>query len=138
MSEDVDAVQEVIRAAYANWAKALADLPDVSGGLAEDIAGGRAWVAMVEGEIVGCLIGGDVSGRWHLSNVAVAPEHGGKGFGRALMAFAVTEAARVGASGMALATHRDMPGNVALYKRLGWRVVAKEGNRIMMHRSTHD
>jgi predicted N-acetyltransferase YhbS len=138
LNEDIDAVREVIRAAYANWAKALAVLPDVSGGVAEDVAGGRVWVAVVEGEIVGCLIGGEVSGRWHLANVAVAPEHGGKGVGRDLMTFAVIEARRVGATGMALATHRAMPGNVALYGKLGWRVVAEEGNKIMMHRSTHD
>ena len=135
-SVDANAIRAVIRAAYAVWAKTLPDLPDVAAGVAEDIAGGRVWIAEQGSEITGCLIGGMVGEHWHLANVAVSPDHGSKGIGRALIAFAVVQAKQQGAHEMALATHRAMPGNVALYERLGWEVSGEVGNNIMMRRST--
>ncbi|MBT8460470.1 MAG: GNAT family N-acetyltransferase [Boseongicola sp.] len=133
---DIEAVEAVISRAYAPWLAKIAELPDVAAGVPEDIADCRVWVAVEAQEIRGCLIGGPESGRWHVANVAVAPDHGGKGVGRALMAFAVDQARREGLREMALATHRDMPGNVNLYERLGWVVTDESGNKIMMKRRT--
>lgn len=138
LSKDAEAVGEVIRAAYAPWVKMLSDLPDVSAGVTEDIASERVWVAVEGGEIVGCLIGGVITEQWQVTNVAVAPDHGGKGVGRALMTFAVARAKHEGATEMALATHRAMPGNIALYERLGWTVSGENGNKIMMRRRTYE
>lgn len=131
---DADAIRKVINAAYAVWSVTLPDLPDVAGGVDEDIAAGRVWVAAEREAIIGCLIGGVIPGRWHLANIAVAPDHGGRGVGQALLAFAVEEAARSGVDEVALATHRKMPGSIALYKRLGWDVSGEDGNKIMMRR----
>jgi len=137
-SNDADAIRKVIKAAYAVWSVSLPDLPDVAGGVDEDIAAGRVWIAVEKEVIVGCLIGGMVSGRWHLANIAVSPDQGGRGVGKALMAFALVEAARLDAAEMTLATHRKMLGVIALYKRLGWEVSGEDGNKIMMRRSTHE
>ena len=132
--DDADAVRKVILAAYAPWVPKLPDLPDVSGGVSEDIEARRAWVAEHGDAIVGCLIGGIVGDHWHVANVAVSPRHGGKGIGRRLMEHAVEEAKRANVSAMALATHRDMPGNVVLYEKLGWQVSGEAGTKIMMRR----
>ena len=131
---DAGPTQKVINAAYAVLSVTLPDLPAVADGVDEDIAAGRVWVATEREDVIGCLIGGVVSGRWHLANIAVAPDHGGRGVGQALMTFAVEEAARSGVDEMALATHRKMPGVIAFYKRLGWDVSGEDGNKIMMRR----
>ena len=133
---DVSRVRGVIRLAYASWADRLPDLPDVSGGVEDEIAAGRVWVATEGRGIVGCLIGGVDDGVWHVANVAVAPDQAGKGCGSALMQHAVELARRAGVGQMALATHVDMARNVVMYERLGWEVSNRDGNRIMMHRDT--
>ena len=132
--DDAEAVRKVILAAYAPWFEKLPDLPDVSGGVCDDIEARRVWVAEHGDVIVGCLIGGVVGDHWHVANVAVSPEHAGQGIGRRLMEHAVEEALRANVFTMALATHRDMPGNVVLYEKLGWQVSGEAGTKIMMRR----
>ncbi len=133
-SKDADAIRAVINAAYAVWSVTLPDLPDVASGVAEDIAAGRVWIATEREVTIGCLIGSVVLGRWHLANIAVAPDHGRRGVGQALMAFAVAQATMSGVDEMALATHRKMRGVIAFYKRLGWEVSGEDGNKVMMRR----
>ena len=108
----------------------------MSGGVGADIAAEQVLVAVDGNAPIGCLIGGMIDGMWHVANIAVSPSPAGTGVGSALMRFAVAQDLRDGVDEMALARHRDMPRNVALYERLGWRVSGEDGNRIMMHRDT--
>ncbi len=133
-TDDAVAVQAVIRAAYAAWKDRLPDLTDISGGVEDDISKGRVWAALEGESVVGCLIGGASADAWHVANVAVAPQHGGKGIGGALMRFAVEQALQADVKEMVLATHREMSGNVALYEHLGWQISDADGNRVMMRR----
>ncbi len=55
-----------------------------------------------------------------LDNVAVRPDRQGRGFGRALIAFAEAEARRLGFNYLRLYAHRTMVENIALYARLGF------------------
>ncbi len=55
-----------------------------------------------------------------LDNVAVRPDRQGNGFGRALIAFAETEARRLGYAELRLYTHEKMTENIAFYSRLGF------------------
>lgn len=56
----------------------------------------------------------------HVENVAVFPEHHGKGLGRALLAFAEDEARRRKLPAVELYTNVKMTENLALYPRLGY------------------
>ena len=56
-----------------------------------------------------------------LDNVAVRPDHQGQGIGRQLIAFAESEARRLGYGELRLYTHATMTENIALYRRLGFR-----------------
>jgi ribosomal protein S18 acetylase RimI-like enzyme len=55
-----------------------------------------------------------------LDNIAVSRERQGRGLGRRLIAFAETEARRLGYRELRLYTHETMTENVALYTRLGF------------------
>ena len=67
-------------------------------------------------------------------NIAVDPDAAGKGVGSALIGALEDTARAAGITDLSLATHRDMPGNVDFYRKLGWSVTGREGNRIMMAR----
>ena len=107
-------------------------MPDVTDGISEDIDQHLTWVCELDGRIVGGLVlilDGETA---LLANIAVHPEAGGRGIGRALIAAAEAEARAAGASQIDLATHVDMPANLVLYERLGWREVERSGSKVRM------
>ncbi|MCI2399897.1 GNAT family N-acetyltransferase [Aliiroseovarius subalbicans] len=130
-ASDSGALSHVIDAAYAPARATLPDLPDVSGGLADDIAAGSVWVAQTDGAVVGgAVLGlGDYA---HLVNLAVHPDFGGRGIARALIDVVQGVAKDAGFTALHLATHVGMPENVAMYHHLGWREVSRTGSKVMM------
>ena len=135
VATDANTLAAGIDAAYAQYAKRISDLPPVSDGCAEDIADNQVWVAVQGDEVVAglVLIAGD--GFMKLANLAVHPDHGGKGLGRRLIELSEREAKRRGFGEMRLNTHVDMPGNVRLYQHLGWTEVSRSDTTVSMKRS---
>lgn len=133
-SADAPALKDCINAAYEGYRKQIKDLPDVSGGIMEDILNNLVHVAEMDGKIVGgaVLVPGDT--HLLLANVAMHPDAAGLGLGRALLENADREALRLGFCEMRLSTHADMPENVALYEHLGWEVTGRSGNKIFMRK----
>jgi len=122
----------LIDAAYQPYRDRGIALPDVSGGLAEAIAAGQVWVI---GEApLGVLMMTTTPPDAHLMNIAVSAAAKGQGVGGRLIRFALDNARAVGCSRMALATHKDIPENVALYEHLGWQVTVREGMKVLMSR----
>lgn len=136
-AEPTDAAEIVtcIDAAYAPWFAAGLQLPDVSGGVEQDIRENLVWVIGHDDRITGCLIAAAGEKAWHLMNVAVHPEFAGQGLGKRLIATCVDAAKHAGAEQLLLATHAEMPANVALYSRLGWVITEKTETRIRMSRT---
>ena len=62
-----------------------------------------------------------------LDNVAVHPDHQGRGFGRRLIDFAEADARRQGYEALDLYTHELMTENIGMYRALGY---AETGRRI--------
>jgi GNAT superfamily N-acetyltransferase len=79
-----------------------------------------AWVAEIDGGVVGLLVLLPQEDHLLLDNVAVDPARHGQGIGRALMAFAEEEAIRQGYAELRLYTHEMMTENLAMYPALGW------------------
>ena len=121
-SEDVEAVRQIVRAAYGHYVARLGKPP---GPMLDDygqrVADKQAWVLEDEGEPAGVLVLEDGDGGLLLDNLAVSPATQGRGYGRALIAFAEQEARRRGYAEVRLYTNALMTENLALYGRLGFR-----------------
>ena len=129
---DSDGLTECIRAAYAAYDGRISDLPDVTAGIAEDIARDVVWIAESGGAIVGGLVmrlAGDVA---HIANLAVHPDGAGAGLGKRLMRRAEEQVHDAGVQEMRLATHVDLTEVQAFYARLGWSEFARAGNKVEM------
>jgi ribosomal protein S18 acetylase RimI-like enzyme len=84
----------------------------------------RAWVAVDDlGAIVGFSLAWLVDGEGHLDELAVTPEHGRRGLGRALVDEVVSWTAAQGLPSVTLTTFRDVPWNGPYYEKLGFHVV---------------
>ena len=72
-----------------------------------------------------------------VENVAVAPAFQGRGLGRRLMMHAETLAAGSGRTEIRLYTNARFTENIALYRRLGYRIDREEqlAHRIAVHMS---
>ena len=84
------------------------------------IAQHQVWVVEDGGELVGGLVLIPSGDHLLLDNIAVHPEHQGRGVGRALLELADTQARAQGYGELHLYTHETMTENIALYTRLGW------------------
>lgn len=73
---------------------------------------GFAWVELLDGHA-------------HLEELAVLPEHGQAGLGRALVEAAAAWAATAGLAAVTLSTYRDVPWNGPFYARCGFEVLAR-------------
>ncbi len=129
---DANALAACIDAAYAQYAERISDMPSVSDGCAEDIAKNQVWVAVQDDQIVAGLVLVAGKGFIKLANLAVHPDHGGKGLGRKLIELAEREAKRQGFGEMRLNTHVDMPLNVQLYQHMGWTEESRSDSTVSM------
>lgn len=140
--EDAPAIRQLVHDAYAHYVARLGKPP---GPMLDDydarILAGQAWLSEHDGTLEGVLVLEPTTGNaLLLDNVAVAPHAQGKGLGRALVAFAETEARRRNCTELRLYTHVLMTENLALYQRLGFhetgRVNEKGYHRIYMTKIT--
>ncbi|MGJ8618072.1 MAG: GNAT family N-acetyltransferase [Sulfitobacter sp.] len=132
IADDAESLAACIRAAYARYSDLT--LPDVAGGMVQEIAEHQVWVFEAGGEVVGGIALGKDEGRAHLRNIAVHPDHGGKGIGSALIKTAIAACRADGVRSIVLATHVGMPENVALYRHLGWVETGRENDKVYMSR----
>jgi GNAT superfamily N-acetyltransferase len=120
--EDVTAIRQLVHDAYSHHVARLGKPPGpMLDDYARRTADGQAWVLEDESALAGVLVLENVEGgTLLLDNVAVAPAAQGKGYGRALVAFAEAEARRRGHATLRLYTHVLMTENLVLYRRLGF------------------
>lgn len=134
-SEDAAGLRACIQAAYAPARQRGVLLPPVDEGVEEDIATNLVWVAEYDGAVAGGLIVAPVDDALHVMNLVVHPNAQGQGVARKLLSLAETHALTHGLSELRLATHRDMPENIALYQHLGWEENSREGVKVVMIKS---
>ena len=138
MLSDADALTSCIDAAYGRYENRISDMPQVSDGIADEITNNQVWVAVVGNEVIAGLFLVPQDGFMKLANLAVHPDHGGKGIGRKLTEHSENEARRQGYREMRLNTHVAMPENVQLYEHLGWEEVSRSGNIVSMRKYLTD
>ena len=85
------------------------------------VAEGIVWVIEADNAFAGYLIAYEKTpGSLHVENVAVPPEHQGKGLGKRLLAFAEDLARMRGLPQIDLYTNEKMTENLSVYPRLGF------------------
>ena len=131
---DADGLAECLTAAYAPYKHTIPDLPDVADDCAGQIARCQVWVIEQAGSIIAALLLTPGDGHLHLINVAVHPDHKGKGLGRYLISKAEAEAATHGFSALNLTTHAMMPENVRLYTHLGYHEEGRSTSKVFMRK----
>ena len=93
--------------------------------VATALVSGGAGIAEIGGEPVGAVRFRSAGDHLYVGRVAVDPACRGLGVARALMAFAERHAALAGIPETRLEVRRTLTGNVAMFERLGYAVVAK-------------
>src|SRR6266700_7868177 len=120
--EDRAAVEAIVDAAYSIYVERIGKPP---GPMLDDYAGLIAAGAVdvledPDGVIVALIVLLPKPDNLLLDNIAVRPDRQGRGLGRQLIAFAESEARRLGYTELRLYTHETMTENIALYARLGF------------------
>ena len=132
---DVAELVACIDAAYDVARESGIDLPPVSEGLDQDVRDNLVWVSVDDSQIAGVIVVAVTADHAHLMNIAVHPSAGGKGIAKSLIQCALVELRRLNVGRIDLATHVDMPGNVSLYRHMGWTETGRSGNKVHMSRA---
>ncbi len=121
---DAGAIGECVAAAYRHYIPRIGKPPGPMGDdYAEVVRRHRVFVAEAEdgaSGIIGVLVLMQTKTGMLLDNIAVHPEHQGKGIGRQLLQLAESKTRDLGHSHLQLYTHERMTENIALYKRAGY------------------
>ena len=124
---DADAVRALTRAAYAKWVPVVGREPRPMGAdYARAVCDHRIDLLYLDGVLVALIETVDEADCLLIENVAVAPDHQGRGLGRHLLAHAETIAAAAGHGRIRLYTNQLMATNLSLYARLGYGVDGEE------------
>ena len=114
-------VAGIVHEAYEHYVERIGKLP---GPMLDDYAAligdGAVSVLETDGAIAAILVLLPKPDHLLLDNIAVRKTRQGQGLGRRLIAFAETEARRLGFAELRLYTHVMMTENIALYTRLGF------------------
>jgi ribosomal protein S18 acetylase RimI-like enzyme len=134
-ADDVTAIEALVHACYEPYVARIGTrpLPMVDDYTAR-VGRAQAWVldddtaapsmdpelAPVQVRLAGLIVLEESVDHLYVDNVAVAPGHRGRGWGRVLLDFADERARRAGLPALRLVTNELMTENRALYAHLGW------------------
>lgn len=137
---DTPKMKNCVKAAYRHYIARMGKSPGpMLDDYSEVVRKHQAFVAELNGQVVGVLVLILQDEGILLDNFAVPPEYQGQGFGRKLVEFAESEARNQGFSHLDLYTHECMAENIKMYKRLGYvnteRRTVRGYQRVYMRRS---
>jgi ribosomal protein S18 acetylase RimI-like enzyme len=126
-AEDAAAVRALTRAAYAKWVPLIGREPKpMQADYERAVREHRVDLALLADELAGLIETIEQPDHLLIENVAVAPAFQGRGLGRHLMAHAEQLALALGRTELRLYTNARFTENVALYRRLGYRLDREE------------
>lgn len=118
---DTPKMKNCVKAAYRHYIARMGKSPGpMLDDYSEVVRKHQAFVAELNGQVVGVLVLILQDDGILLDNFAVPPEYQGQGFGRKLVEFAESEARNQGFYHLDLYTHECMAENIKMYKRLGY------------------
>jgi GNAT superfamily N-acetyltransferase len=123
---DAAALLACARSAYAKYVERNGLVPvPMRQDYAEVVRDWQVTVVEHAGDVAALIVVGPSDEGFLLDNVAVAPEHQGKGLGRVLLAYAEEEALRQGFDSIYLYAQEVMTENLALYRSVGYEEYAR-------------
>lgn len=123
--DEIQDAESISRAAFSELRRVYRPTKAASARQADRQQDGIRLVAKVEGHIVGTLLYFVEEDRIDVSGIAVAPNHRRRGAARELIEFVAQTARSLGVGTIAARTVKET-ANVAVFERLGFRVVAEE------------
>ena len=132
--DDAEAVHALIQAAFAEYIDTIPVPPGALADTVEDarkaISEGRTLLAYATDEEPATLAGTaryePLEHHLYVGRVAVHPHYRRHGIGKALMEYIERLAPTLGYTRLYLGTRISMPGNLAFYERLGYRIVKQD------------
>ncbi|WP_424134667.1 GNAT family N-acetyltransferase [Roseomonas chloroacetimidivorans] len=119
--EEAAAIKALVERAYAHYVPLLGRRPaPMDDDFAARIAHGQAHVMERDGAIIALAVIEDRADHLWIEDLAVEPALHGQGIGRMLLAFAETEARRLGLRELRLLTNERMERNRAIYAKAGF------------------
>lgn len=139
-AEEAGAVTALVQRAYAPYVASLGRRPaPMDDDFAARIARGQAHVLERDGQVVALAVLEARADHLWIEDLAVDPALHGQGFGQALLAFAESEAHRLGLAELRLLTNAAMTRNRAIYARAGFveveERVEEDRHRVFMRRA---
>jgi len=124
---DAGAIRDLTRQAYAKWVPLIGREPKpMTANYDEAVARHRFDLLYVDGTLAALIETIREADHLLVENVAVSPAFQGRGLGRKLMAHAETLAREFGFGTIRLYTNQRFAENIALYRRLGYRIDREE------------
>ena len=120
---DAPAIRALTRSAYVKWVPVIGREPlPMQADYQQAVRQHRFDLLYLDGGLAGLIETMQQPDHWWIENIAVAPEHHGKGLGRKLLDYAECLAIEAGLKEMRLLTNQAFASNVALYQRVGYRI----------------
>jgi GNAT superfamily N-acetyltransferase len=120
---DAGAIRDLTRQAYAKWVPLIGREPKpMTANYEEAVARHRFDLLHVDGTLAALIETIREADHLLVENVAVLPSFQGRGLGRRLMAHAEVLARHLGFTMIRLYTNQRFAENIALYRKLGYRV----------------
>lgn len=124
--EHLDAIRACAEAAYEKYVARIGKTPaPMVADFAGQIDAGQVHVLIEDAAVLGFVVFYPRDDHIHLENVAVDPDHHGRGCGRMLIAFVEQQARRQGFEAIELYTNEKMTENLTFYPRLGYREIGR-------------
>ena len=127
LASDAPAIRALTRDAYAKWVPLIGREPKpMTADYAEAVRRHRIDLLHLDGVLAALIETIAEADHLLIENVAVSPAFQGRGLGRRLMAHAEQIAAASGFAETRLYTNKLFADNIALYRRLGYRIDREE------------
>jgi ribosomal protein S18 acetylase RimI-like enzyme len=127
VASDAPAIRALTRDAYAKWVPLIGREPKpMTADYAEALRRHRIDLLHLDGVLAALIETIAEADHLLIENVAVSPAFQGRGLGRRLMAHAEQIAASSGFAETRLYTNKLFADNIALYRRLGYRIDREE------------
>jgi ribosomal protein S18 acetylase RimI-like enzyme len=122
-SPDAPALRQLVRAAYAKWVPLIGREPmPMTADYDKAVRDHEIDLLYAEGSLVALIEMIPKPNHLFIENVAVAPEHQGRGFGRYLLNHAEVKARQANRPELRLLTNQAFDANIRLYQSVGYRI----------------